>query len=129
MNVYGIPVYPSLRNKGNKFRAQKTVINGITFDSKKEAERYFDLCMLEKAGEIKDLRRQVEYELIPAHVKSNGKKEQKCTYVADFTYINNKTGGFVVEDVKGLKKGAAYQVFVIKRKLMLDRYGIEIKEV
>jgi hypothetical protein len=85
--------------------------------------------MLEKAGEIKDLKRQVEYELIPAHVKSNGKKEQKCTYVADFTYINNKTGGFVVEDVKGLKKGAAYQVFVIKRKLMLDRYGIEIKEV
>jgi len=56
MNVYGISVYPSLRNKGNKFRAQKTVINGITFDSKKEAERYFDLCMLEKAGEIKDLK-------------------------------------------------------------------------
>lgn len=129
MNVYGISVYPSLRNKGNKFRAQKTVINGITFDSKKEAERYFDLCMLEKAGEIKDLKRQVEYELIPVHVKSNGKKEQKCTYIADFTYINNKTGGFVVEDVKGLKKGAAYQVFVIKRKLMLDRYDIEIKEV
>mgnify|MGYP002624224791 CR=1 FL=1 len=129
MTIYGIPVYPGVRIKGNKFRAKKTEVNGIVFDSKKEADRYFDLCMLEKAGEIKDLKRQVEYELIPTHVKSDGKKEQKCTYIADFTYINNKTGGFVVEDVKGLKKGASYQVFVIKRKLMLDRWGIEIKEV
>lgn len=113
----------------NKFRAKKTKIEGITFDSKKEAERYFNLCMLQKAGVIKDLKRQVEFELIPAHKKKNGKTERNCIYKADFTYTKTETGESVTEDVKGCRKGAAYQNFVIKRKLMLDRYGIEVKEV
>lgn len=108
----------------NKYRNRKTEIDGITFHSRKEGERYLELKMLQRAGKIRDLSMQVEFELIPKQ-----KGEQACKYKADFVYYVADTGKMVVEDVKGYKKGAAYQLFSIKRKLMLWQHGIKIVEV
>lgn len=108
----------------NKYNARKAEIDGITFDSHKEAQRYAELKLLLRGGEIRDLRLQVKYELIP---KQNG--ERACEYIADFVYQDVRTGETVVEDVKGCKQGAAYNIFAIKRKLMLWRYGIKVVEV
>lgn len=83
----------------NKYNAKKAEIDGITFDSKKEARRYAELKLLLRGGEIRDLRLQVEYELIP---KQAG--ERACNYIADFVYQDVRTGETVVEDVKGYKK-------------------------
>lgn len=113
----------------HKYNARKVVINGITFDSKKEAERYLHLLELEKVGWIKDIRTQVEYVLFPAKRKSNGKIERKCSYIADFVYYNNLSDKEIVEDVKGYRCGQAYALFTIKRKAMLALYNIEIQEV
>lgn len=101
----------------NKYRNKKVIVDGISFDSKKEAARYKELRMLERAGIILNLQLQVPFELIP---KQDG--ERACTYKADFVYEQN--GKKVVEDTKGMKT----DVYKIKRKLMLYRYGIEIKE-
>lgn len=106
----------------NKYGNKKTYIDGLKFDSRKEAARWMDLKMLENAGKIHGLQRQVKYELIPAHRKHDGKLERAVNYVADFVY--EQYGMTVVEDSKGLRT----KEYVIKRKLMLDRYGIEIKE-
>lgn len=111
----------------NKYYATKVVFGGETFDSKKEFYRWSDLKMLEKVGKIKDLKRQVKYVLIPAQRDKAGKLiEREVSYIADFEYIEN--GAKVVEDTKGYTRGAAYQLFIIKRKLMLQRYGIRVKE-
>lgn len=104
----------------NKYRNQKTNIDGITFDSKREAQRYAELCLLQREGKIQSLRRQVPFELIP---KQEG--ERACTYVADFVYHIAGTGELVVEDAKGMRT----DVYKIKRKLMLWRHGIKISEV
>ena len=90
--------------------------------SKKERERAWELKMLERAGKIQSLSEQVPFELIPAQ---DG--ERAATYIADFTYW--KDGKFIVEDVKGYKGGEAYRLYVLKRKLMLYRYGIHVREV
>lgn len=88
------------------------------FDSKREAERYYELKLMERAGLISGLARQVRYELIPKV------GDQRPTYYyADFVY-RDKDGCDVVEDVKGTKT----EVYKIKKKLMLWRYGINIKE-
>ena len=102
----------------SKDHAVKTSFNGIVFDSKKEAHRYYELSILQAAGEISDLQRQVTYELIP---KQDG--ERACTYKADFVYQEN--GKTVVEDVKGVRTDA----YTIKRKLMLWVHGIKIREI
>lgn len=109
---------------GNKFGARKVTdpITGDVFDSQKEYRQWCVLRLLERAGKITDLQRQVKFELIP---KQNG--ERACNYVADFTYLQD--GKTVVEDTKGYKKGAAYDLFVIKRKLMLYVHGIKVKEI
>ena len=106
----------------NKYGArQLTAPDGQKFDSVKEYHRWGVLRLLERAGKISDLKRQVSFELIP---KQEG--ERALTYIADFTYQEN--GELVVEDVKGYKGGAVYQIFVCKRKLMLWVHGIRIKE-
>ena len=112
----------------NKFFAKKIKLNNEIFDSKKEFNRYCELKMLLKAGRISNLERQKKYLLIETQIKKDGTKERPLYYIADFFYFDSK-GLQVVEDVKGLKKGAAYQLYVIKRKLMLLKYGIEIKEL
>lgn len=107
-------------------------------DSRKEARRLAELRLLERVGQIKDLRTQVAYELIPAQYRTyeryskTGKRlkdgvkliERKCEYVADFVYTIAETGENVVEDTKGVRT-ADYK---IKRKLMLAVHGIIIKE-
>lgn len=125
----------------NKYKAKKREVNGILFDSTKEASRYLYLKSLLDKGEIQDLRLQVKYELIPAQYeqtvvytpKKHQEKvikrniERKLEYIADFVYIQN--GETIVEDVKGYRRGGAYSVFVIKRKLMLYIHGIKVREV
>lgn len=111
------------QNRKSKYNARKVRLDGITFDSKVEAKRYAELLMLERAGAISDLKRQVEFTLIPAQ-KIDGKcVERACKYKADFVYTEN--GKRVVEDVKGLKT----KDYIIKRKLMLYVHGVRIKEV
>ena len=103
----------------NKYGARKiTAPDGQVFDSVKEYHRWGELKILQRAGIISDLKRQVKYELIP---KQEG--ERACHYVADFVYINDK-GETVVEDAKGFKT----EVFRLKKKLMLWVHGIKIKE-
>ena len=129
---------PAPEKRTNKLNAKKT--DG--YDSKKEAERAAELRWLEKAGKIRDLKEQVKFVLIPPkyeeipRIGKRGKPikpkrvciERGLSYLADFVYID-ETGHTVVEDVKGYKGGATYQIFVNKRKLMLEIYGIKIKEV
>jgi hypothetical protein len=114
----------------NKFYARKRKKDGMVFDSSAEMRRWVQLQKMEKEGKITDLRRQVKFVLIPYQQKRFGDVivyERECSYIADFVYIED--GQQVVEDVKGNTKGIAYQYFVIKRKLMLERYGISIREV
>lgn len=122
----------------NKFNARKIVVDGEVYDSKREYKRWLFLKHLMDTGRISNLCRQVEYTLIPAQREPDittrtGKTkpgrviERACCYVADFTY--DQDGLTVVEDVKGYRRGGAYAVFVIKRKLMLERYGIRVLEV
>ena len=114
---------------GNKFGAKKIIdpYTGEKFDSKAEHNRWCELRLLERAGKITKLRRQVKYVLIPAQYNGKYKVESETSYIADFVY-KDESGTEVVEDVKGYKRGAAYQLFVIKRKLMLQKYGITIME-
>jgi hypothetical protein len=103
---------------GNKYHARKIKApDGQVFDSVKEYHRWGCLRLLERAGAIKDLKRQVKFELIPRIGD-----ERPCNYIADFTY--QEDGKLVVEDVKGVKTDA----YKIKKKLMLWVHGIRIKE-
>lgn len=120
----------------NKYYSKKIEVNGIVFDSKKEAKRFGELSLLEKAGTITELQRQVKYVLIPAQrepdtVGKRGGKikgktiEKECSYIADFVYHDAETGELIVEDTKGFRT----KDYIIKRKLMLYIHGIRIQEV
>lgn len=111
--------------KRNKYGNRKTEINGIKFDSKKEAERYLYLRNLERSGEISNLHLQEKFCLQRPYVDSQGRKVERIDYVADFTYICD--GQLQVEDVKS-KVTAKNSVYVLKKKLMADK-GYFIKEV
>lgn len=102
----------------NKYGAKKlTAPDGQVFDSVKEYHRWGCLRLLERAGKIQDLKRQVSFELIPKQ-----KGERACNYIADFTYYED--GKLVVEDCKGYKT----DVYRLKKKLLLWVHGIRIKE-
>ena len=123
----------------SKYGSRKQTVSGMTFDSRREARRFQELRLLELAGEISDLRLQVKYVLIPTQRApsfevykrgpNKGRRkpgevlEKECAYIADFVYV--KDGETVVEDAKGYRT----DVYIIKRKLMLERYGIQIQEV
>lgn len=128
------------RKYGNK----KVTYDGIEFDSRKEARRYQELKLLERAGKIQGLELQKVFELIPAQYEATGERytkgtnkglfkkrlvERAVTYKADFYYIEN--GKAVVEDIKGYVDPAsgAFARYTIKRKLMLSVHGIRIKEI
>lgn len=98
-------------------------MNGITFDSRREADRYLTLKAMEEEGLIGDLRRQVRYELVPAF-DVDGRHYRPVFYVADFVYVDKETCKEVVEDVKGMKT----DVYKLKSKLFARRYGMSIKE-
>lgn len=106
----------------NKYHAKKITVDGMTFDSRKEYKRWVELLLLEKAGVIEGLQRQVTFVLLPSQ-KGGGRTERPVKYVADFTYQEN--GKTVVEDTKGMKT----KDYIIKRKLMKYIHGITIKEV
>ena len=117
----------------SKYHAKKVSTPAGTFDSKREYERFVELACMEQAGKIQNLRRQVEYELIPearepdAVGPKGGRKkgkiiERAVRYRADFVYTQD--GEEIVEDVKGLRT----KEYLLKRKLMLYRYGVRIRE-
>ena len=101
----------ALAARGSKYNAKKTVVDGIEFDSAKEAKRYAKLRALEDAGKIQGLRLQVPFELLPSF-ECDGVKYRGMKYVADFVYYRD--GKVVVEDCKGFKT-AEYK---LKKKLM-----------
>lgn len=102
-------------NRKPKYRNVKTVIDGITFDSKKEAKRYTELALFQKAKVISGLQLQVRYDIII-------NDQLVCFYKADFVYIEK--GETVVEDVKGMLT----PMYRLKKKLMKACHNIDIKE-
>ncbi len=120
----------------SKYHNRKVTVDGITFDSIKEANRYKELKVLERAGQVHDLQLQVKFKLIPAQrewtdetTKSGKPKkgkliEKEVSYYADFTY-RNRYGLLVVEDAKGYKTPE----YILKRKMMLYFHGIRVREV
>lgn len=123
----------------NKYGNRKVIVDGMEFDSKKEARRWRELTYMQKAGIIQDLKRQVKYVLIPTQreecheVYQKGPRkgqpkqgkvlENECSYIADFTYYEN--GVLVVEDTKGVRT----HDYILKRKMMLYIHGIQIREI
>lgn len=105
--------------KESKYHNRKVTVDGLTFDSVKEASRYQELKMLERAGEITALVRQVKIELIP-----KTKLYRACYYIPDFTYFDKRVQKTIYEDVKGMKT----KEYLLKRKLLYWRHGIEILE-
>ena len=112
-----------MRSFRSKYHSKKTVVDGIEFDSKKEANRFCELRLLERVGKVTDLQRQVKFELIPSQRIDGKVAERACCYVADFVYMQD--GKKVVEDTKGFKTAD----YIIKRKLMLWVHGIQVKEI
>lgn len=106
-----------------KYGNRKTYVGTMEFDSRHEADRWVELMMLARAGRITNLERQVPFELIPAQRRDGKLVERPVKYIADFVYEEN--GETVVEDAKGMKT----KEYIIKRKLMLYEYGIQIREV
>lgn len=107
-----------------KYHNQPTKVNGIRFDSKKEAARYQELLLMQRAGTITNLQRQVYYMLKPTQRDENGKVLfRKMGYKADFVYKQN--GRLVVEDVKGVRT----PLYKWKRAEMYEKYHILVKEV
>ena len=107
----------------NKYNNEKEVVDNITFDSRKEANRYWELKLLLRAGEISDLRLQPKFTLQEGFTK-NGKRYQAIKYSGDFQYTEN--GKVVIEDVKGVRT----EVYKIKKKLFEKRHpDLTIKEV
>ena len=106
----------------SKYRNHKVETYEGIFDSKKEYQRWQELKILQRAGKIRKLQRQVAYTLVPAQKTANG-TERSVKYIADFVY--ERDGKTVVEDTKGYKTPE----YKIKRKLMLYMHGIEIQEV
>lgn len=115
----------------NKYHNLKVkTSDGIVHASRRESVRWIQLRLLERAGKIANLKRQVKYVLIPSQYEKAATKKRKllereCSYIADFVYWDNEKDELVVEDTKGVKT----KDYVIKRKLMLKEYGIQIKEV
>lgn len=107
----------------SKYANEKAVAGGLQFDSRKEARRYQELRLLERAGEIQTLQRQVKFELIPSQRHDGKVIERPVNYIADFTYMEN--GNLVVEDTKGFRT----KEYILKRKMMLYLCGIRIREV
>lgn len=111
----------------SKYSNKKAFVNGIKFDSNKEAKRFQELSLLERAGVIQNLERQVKFVLIPSQYGIvNGKKkciERDCKYIADFAYYQN--GEYIVEDTKGIRTTD----YIIKRKLMLYVHNVRIREI
>lgn len=106
----------------SKYKNQKVVIGNILFDSKREANYYTYLKLLENAGKIKNLELQKKFTL-QGSFKLNGKTVREIAYIADFVYEDEK--GMHIVDTKGYRT----EVYRIKKKLFMKKYGIEIEEI
>lgn len=109
----------------SKYNSRKTTIDGIIFDSKKEAKRYIELKQMEHDGLIQELQLQVPFELVPSfYIEIDGKKKKRrnIRYIADFVYYED--GQKIVEDVKGRKT----DIYKLKKKLFEYKYHVTIKE-
>lgn len=116
--------------KANKYNAKKTDMDGITFDSKKEARRYIELKNLLSAGVISNLKLQPEFPLVvgvtPVKIRSRGYPNgRRVKYVADFQYISTDTGELVVEDVKGMDTSTSR----LKRALVEAIYDVQVRVI
>lgn len=118
-------VKPKIDKPRAKYGNVKTEVNGVVYDSKKEAQRAIELEQLEKAGVIKNLERQKKYVLQPKFMLA-GHTVREITYVADFVY--EQDGKIVVEDVKS-EITRKNQVYKLKKKLMMYVHHLEITEV
>lgn len=128
-----------MRYKNKYYNIKTKTTDGLVFDSTKEARRWEQLLLLQRAGKITSLQRQVEYELLPAQYETypryskkgeplkEGRRliERKVVYVADFVYTDTETGANIVEDAKGVRT----KDYILKRKLMYAVHGIRVKEV
>ncbi len=99
----------------------------LRFDSQKEARRYDFLIERERRGEIRDLRLQVDFTLQEAYTDTEGRRVRAIRYRADFTYHEGAQGVQVVEDVKS--RATRTREYAMKKKLLKDRFGIDITEV
>lgn len=109
----------------NKYKNKKIYYDGIYFDSKLEKARYIQLKILEKAKEIKELRRQVTYVIQPSY-KKNNKTIRSINYIADFVYYDLRKNKTIIEDTKGFKN----EVYKIKKKIFEYKYpDLEITEI
>lgn len=106
----------------SKYKNRRVTVDGETFDSMREYNRWCELKLLERAGEITGLERQVRLELLPKQEVDGKVAERAITYVADFVY--KEKGKFVIEDCKGFRT----DVYRIKKKLVLAKYGVVIRE-
>lgn len=109
--------------KGSKYHNKKCEYNGMAFDSIRERNYYIKLEFMQRTGQIKELKRQVEFVLIETF-KTGRKTYRKTKYIADFTYIDQE-GKYHVVDTKGFRT----KEYQLKKKLMAWKYGIEIEEV
>lgn len=114
------------QQKKSKYGNVKTEVNGIKFDSQKEARRYQTLILAQKSGLIRDLRLQHEFTLQEAYTTCTGKRIRAIKYRADFTYYMADGDSMVIEDVKS--KGTKTKEYELKKKLMADK-GYTILEV
>lgn len=113
-----------IRRSYNKYKNKKTVIDGITFDSKREANRYTELKLMEQAGLIKDLVLQPKF-LLQDKFKYRGRTYRKIEYLADFSYFSVEDDILIVEDVKGVKT----DVFRLKEKLLIYKFMKENENI
>lgn len=112
----------SIDIKTNKYHNNKIEYDGILFDSKKEMSYWIKFKLMEKSGKISDLKRQVKFILQPSY-EFNGKTIRQISYIADFTYIQDKQMHII--DAKGVKT----EVYKLKKKMFEYKYGIEIEEL
>lgn len=112
-----ISEFRKAQKKKPKYGNKKTIVDGIEFDSKKEAARYGKLKLMVRAGKIRELRQQPSFTIRVEGVVI-------CTYNGDFSYIDSKENRLILEDVKGVKT----QVYRLKKKLLKAVYNIEILE-
>ena len=115
------------QEKERKYHNLPTVVNGIHFDSRKEANRYIELMSLQSAGKIRKLKLQEQFTLQESYVTDTGERVRAIRYRADFTYHEGAKGVQVVEDVKS--RATRTREYAMKKKLLKDRFGIDITEV
>lgn len=119
------------KQKSSKFHNQPTESGGIRFDSKKEARRFDELMEKVRLNEISDLKLQVNFTLQEGYTKPDGKRVKPIVYKADFTYFEKGPDGlytlYIVEDVKS--KATKTRIYEMKRKLLREKFHLEIQEV